>query len=103
MNQAIERNAHIPEDLAKHGQLHLSRREINVEIGRLYLLNNAVNLETTLLDTPEEFWEDDRFEPEYDKSIKYLDVNARITLLDKRLSVLKDLNTILIDAAHNHQ
>ena len=49
------------------------------------------------------FWEDDRFEPEYDKSIKYLDVNARITLLDKRLSVLKDLNTILIDAAHNHQ
>ena len=54
MEQAIQRNAHIPEDLAKHGQLHLNRREINVEVGRLYLLNNAINLETNMLDTPEE-------------------------------------------------
>jgi uncharacterized Rmd1/YagE family protein len=51
--QAIQRNAHIPEDLAEHGELHLNRREINVEIGRLYLLNNAINLETNMLDTPE--------------------------------------------------
>lgn len=49
MEQAIQRNAHIPEDLAKHGQLHLNRREINVEIGRLYLLNNAINLETNMV------------------------------------------------------
>ena len=53
LEQAIQRNAHIPEDLAEHGQLHLNRREINVEIGRLYLLNNAINLETNMLDTPE--------------------------------------------------
>ncbi|KAL7528618.1 hypothetical protein ACHAXR_002538, partial [Thalassiosira sp. AJA248-18] len=84
MEQAIQRNAHIPEDLAKHGQLHLNRREINVEIGRLYLLNNAINLETNMLDTPEEFWEDDRFHTEYDKSIKYLDVEKRINLLNSR-------------------
>jgi uncharacterized Rmd1/YagE family protein len=53
LEQAIQRNAHIPEDLAEHGELHLNRREINVEIGRLYLLNNAINLETNMLDTPE--------------------------------------------------
>jgi uncharacterized Rmd1/YagE family protein len=53
LEQAIQRNAHIPEDLAEHGQLHLNRKEINVEIGRLYLLNNAINLETNMLDTPE--------------------------------------------------
>lgn len=57
LEQAVTRNAHIPEDLAKTGELHLNRREINVEVGRLYLLNNAINLETNLLDTPEEFWE----------------------------------------------
>ena len=45
--------------------------------------------------------EDDRFQPEYDKSIKYLDVDARINLLNRRLEVLKDLNSILMDAAHN--
>jgi uncharacterized Rmd1/YagE family protein len=33
--------------------LHLNRKQINVEIGRLYLLNNAINLETNMLDTPE--------------------------------------------------
>jgi len=54
MGQAIQRNSHIPEDLAKHGQLRLSRREVNVEVGRLYLLNNAINLETNMVDTPEE-------------------------------------------------
>jgi uncharacterized Rmd1/YagE family protein len=53
LEQAIQRNAHIPEDLAEHGVLHLNRKQINVEIGRLYLLNNAINLETNLLDTPE--------------------------------------------------
>ena len=45
--------------------------------------------------------EDDRFQTEYDKSIKYLDVDARIDLLNRRLEVLKDLNNILMDAAHN--
>ena len=40
---------------------------------------------------------DDKFEGEYEKSIKYLDVNARINLLNRRLEVLKDLNSILMD------
>jgi len=101
LDQAIQRNAHIPEDLAKSGELHLNRREINVEVGRLYLLNNAINLETSMLDCPEEFWEDDRFQPEYERSTKYLDVAARINLLNTRLNVLKDMQQILMDAAHN--
>lgn len=54
MIRAVQRNAHIPEDLAKDGQLHLNRREINVEVGKLYLLNNAINLASNMLDTPEE-------------------------------------------------
>jgi uncharacterized Rmd1/YagE family protein len=53
MEQAVRRNAHIPEALAEHGELHLKRREIDGEIGRLYLLNNAINLTTNMLDTPE--------------------------------------------------
>jgi uncharacterized Rmd1/YagE family protein len=53
MEEAVRRNAHIPEALAKHGELRLRRNEIDVEIGRLYLLNNAINLTTNMLDTPE--------------------------------------------------
>lgn len=102
MEQAVRRNAHIPEALAEHGELQLKRKEIDGEIGRLYLLNNAINLTTNMLDTPEELWDDDRFQPEYDKSLLYLDVFKRIKLLNKRLEVLKDLNKILMDAAQNH-
>ena len=46
------------------------------------------------------FIADDRFQAEYDKSIKYLDVDARINLLNRRLEVLKVLNSILMDAVH---
>ena len=53
MEQAVRWNAHIPEALVEHGKLHLKRREIDGEIGRLYLLNNAINLTTNMLDTPE--------------------------------------------------
>jgi uncharacterized Rmd1/YagE family protein len=79
----------------------MTRKQVNVEIGRLFLLNNAINLETNMLDVPEYFWEDDRFEPEYNQSMKYLDVYNRISIIDKRLAVLKDLHSILMDAAHN--
>lgn len=44
---------------------------------------------------------DDRFQPEYERSTKYLDVAARINLLNTRLNVLKDMQQILMDAAHN--
>ena len=33
--------------------------------------------------------------------MKYLDVYNRIAIIDKRLAVLKDLHSILMDAAHN--
>ncbi len=101
LESAIDRNHQIPEQMAIHGELHMTRKQVNVEIGRLFLLNNAINLETNMLDVPEEFWEDDRFEPEYSQSMKYLDVYNRIAIVDKRLAVLKDLHSILMDAAHN--
>ncbi|KAL7493034.1 hypothetical protein ACHAWT_002344 [Skeletonema menzelii] len=101
LEKAIERNSHIPEHMASAGELHMTRKQVNVEIGRLFLLNNAINLETNLLDVPEDFWEDDRFEPEYKQSMKYLDCDNRIAIIDKRLAVLKDLHSILMDAAHN--
>lgn len=44
---------------------------------------------------------DDRFQPEYERTTKYLDVDSRINILNNRLEVLKNLNQILMDAAHN--
>ena len=44
---------------------------------------------------------DDRFQPEYEGTLKYFDVDSRISILNSRLDVLKNLNQILMDAAHN--
>ena len=44
---------------------------------------------------------DDRFQPEYERTLKYFDVDSRINILNSRLDVLKNLNQILMDAAHN--
>ena len=47
------------------------------------------------------FTEDDRFEPEYEKTLKYFNVASRISILNKRLDVMENLNQILMDSAHN--
>jgi uncharacterized Rmd1/YagE family protein len=57
LEKTIERNSHIPEELAKTGHINLSRAEISKEIGRIYLVKHGIHLDNSLLDTPEEFWE----------------------------------------------
>ena len=47
------------------------------------------------------FTQDDRFEPEYEKTLKYFNVASRISILNKRLEVMRNLNQILMDSAHS--
>ncbi len=57
LDQAIERNSDIPERLVKYGRLGRTRKEISKEIGRIFLVKSGINLEHSILDTPDEFWE----------------------------------------------
>ena len=102
LDQVIERNSHIPEELAKYGRIHMSRKEISMEIGRIFLVKSGINLENNMLDTPEEFWEDDKFHNEYKKAMEYFDINSRLDLVNTRLAVLHDMNQILIEATQSH-
>jgi uncharacterized Rmd1/YagE family protein len=72
-------------------------------VGDLFVQRNEINLHSDILDTPDYFWEDDKYEPEYNKVWKYLDIDRRVELLNQRLNVMKELLDVLqvqLDTKH---
>ncbi len=101
--QTIETVSHIPKSIAKTGKSRLKRKELSRIRGRLFLVDMDINLNYDLLDTPEFFWEYPEAECFYDKTVKYLDIKARIEILDKKLAVIRELFNMLADEQnHNH-
>lgn len=100
--RTIEHSKKIPKDLASHGKIPLSRRETSKKMGELFLERNYINLHTEILDTPEFFWEHAELEPFYRRVIHYLDVNKRVELLNRRLTLMHELYEILSNEL-NHQ
>jgi uncharacterized Rmd1/YagE family protein len=92
----------IPLNLAKEGKIHLSRKEIRKKMGELFLERAVINLHLDALDTPEFFWEDSELEPLYKMITVYLDVQPRVEVLNKRLSILHELLEVLGNEL-NHQ
>jgi len=67
----IEENSSIPEELAKTGRVYMKMTEISKGIGQIFLLKHGINLDSNLQDTPEEFWQDERFEENYTKTLSH--------------------------------
>src|SRR5690606_37031719 len=57
IRKTFNHTKHIPEDLAKHGRVPLSRKEIRCKMGELFIERSSINLHVDALDTPEFFWE----------------------------------------------
>ena len=93
---------HIPEDLAKHGRISLSRREIRRKMGELFIERSSINLHVDVLDTPEFFWEHTELEPLYAMTANYLDLETRVEVLNQRLDVIHELFEMLGNEL-NHQ
>ncbi|GAX16982.1 hypothetical protein FisN_5Hh361 [Fistulifera solaris] len=102
VQQVIERNSHIPEAMVQNGRIHMSTREMSREIGRLFLVKHGINLDQSLIDTPEEFWEDDRFEPYYDVTLKYFEISKRLSLVNNRLDMIGELHNKIMEENHTH-
>lgn len=92
----------IPEDLAKHGRVALSRREIRKKMGDLFIERSSINLRFDVLDTPEFFWEYPELEPLYTMIANYLDIERRVRVLNQRLDVVHELFEMLGNEL-NHQ
>ncbi|TMW57699.1 hypothetical protein Poli38472_014302 [Pythium oligandrum] len=91
----IRNTKHIPFNLATTGSIQHSQTDISKLIGQLFIELADVNLHSDILDEPDFFWEDDEYEPLYKKMTKYLDVNNRVKILNKRLDILRELVEVL--------
>lgn len=95
VDRSIASTRSIPETMAESGEVHLDANEVSRQMGGLLMLRCDVNLHTDILDTPEIFWDEERFEPHYITCRAYLDVDKRVDILNQRLGVLKDLYDLL--------
>ncbi|CAK7199073.1 sporulation protein rmd1 [Sporothrix eucalyptigena] len=93
----------IPAQIAMTGTIALSRTEINMQIGELFILRINIHLNGSVLDTPELFWVEPQLEPVYQAVRSYLEMDQRVGLLTQRLDVIADLLAVLKEQlSHGH-
>lgn len=102
LRKTFNHTKQIPEDLARHGRISLSRKEIRRKMGELFIERSSINLHVDVLDTPEFFWEYSELEPLYAMAANYLDVETRVEVLNQRLDVIHELFEMLGNEL-NHQ
>ncbi|KAH8653691.1 hypothetical protein BX600DRAFT_440751 [Xylariales sp. PMI_506] len=99
----IETCKDIPTQIALTGKIALSRTQINMQIGELFILRINIHLNGSVLDTPELFWVEPALEPVYQAVRSYLEMDQRVGLLTERLDVIADLLAVLKDQlSHGH-
>jgi uncharacterized Rmd1/YagE family protein len=99
----IETCKEIPEQIARTGNINLSRTQINMQIGELFILRISVHLNGAVLDSPELFWVEPQLEPVYLAVRSYLEMDQRVGLLTDRLDVVADLLAVLKEQLnHGH-
>jgi len=96
----IAETRHIPEQLAAGGSISLSRNEISMRVGQLFVDRSQVNLHSDMLDTPAFFWEEAEWEPLYQRTAKYMEIEKRVSVLNHRLDIIADLFDMLASEMH---
>lgn len=103
VDNTIETCKDIPTQIALTGKIALTRTQINMQIGELFILRINIHLNGSVLDTPEVFWTEPHLEPVYQAVRQYLEMDQRVGLLTERLDVIADLLAVLKDQlSHGH-
>ena len=76
------------------GKVAISRKNIAKLIGKVFLQRAAVNLLSTVLDTPEYFWSaPDSMQSLYKRVCEYMELDERVEVLNNRFQVLHCSNS----------
>ena len=76
VDATIELTKDLPTQLALTGKISLPRREINMQIGELFILRINIHLQGSVLDAPELMWAEPQLEPVYGAVRSYLEMNS---------------------------
>ncbi|KAL2004275.1 hypothetical protein VTN02DRAFT_4000 [Thermoascus thermophilus] len=103
VSETISITAPLPAQIAQTGSVNLTRRQINMQIGELFILRINIHLQGSVLDSPELMWAEPQLEPVYQAVRSYLEMDQRVGLLTERLDVIADLLAVLKDQlSHRH-
>lgn len=102
IQRSFESTRKIPGDLVKYGKIPLSRKEIRKKMAEIFQERSSINLHADVLDLPEFFWEHPQLEPTYQMVANYLDIRARVEVLNHRLDIMHELYEVL-GTELNHQ
>lgn len=102
IKQTLEKTEHIPLELAQNGRVRMSRKNIAKKRGLLFITKSDIYLHFELLDTPEFFWEYPELDIYYQSMRKYLELQPRIEILNRKMGVIHEILTILADE-QNHK
>ncbi|KAI7261323.1 DUF155-domain-containing protein [Hortaea werneckii] len=103
LSTTITTTQSIPSTIARTGRINLTRREINMQIGELFILRINIHLQGSVLDAPELMWAEPQLEPVYQAVRSYLEMDQRVELMQERVSVVGDLLAVLKDQlSHTH-
>lgn len=102
IKRTLEDTEHIPLDLAENGRVKMSRKELAKKRGRLFITKSDIYLHFELLDTPEFFWEYPELDIYYLSMRKYLELQPRIEILNRKMNVIQEILAILADE-QNHK
>lgn len=95
VSDTIEDTSPLPALIAQTGSINLSRRQLNMKIGELFILRINIHLQGSVLDSPELMWAEPHLEPVYAAVRSYLEIGQRVGLLTERLDVIADLLAVL--------
>jgi uncharacterized Rmd1/YagE family protein len=88
VGETIETTSPLPALIAQTGSVNLTRRQLNMQIGELFILRINIHLQGSVLDSPELMWAEPHLEPVYAAVRSYLEIEQRVGLLTERLDVI---------------
>jgi uncharacterized Rmd1/YagE family protein len=95
VNKTISENERIPQELVRTGKISLSRKALAKKTGNLFLTRYSINLNSDILDTPDFFWRRPKYEPYYQMSVDFLDIEHRVEVLNQRLNIIHELYEVV--------
>jgi uncharacterized Rmd1/YagE family protein len=97
VGETIEATSPLPAVIAQTGSVNLTRRQLNMQIGELFILRINIHLQGSVLDNPELMWAEPHLEPVYTAVRSYLEIEQRVGLLTERLDVIAGEAVMFLD------
>jgi uncharacterized Rmd1/YagE family protein len=88
IDNSIDEARTLAEELAQKGYINLDHITLNKKIGKLYLKKNEINLDTDILDIPDYFWNNDKYQTHFNIISKYFEIHKRTEVINHRLDII---------------